>query len=48
MTFLQCHPAVVSTNSRFTPSAVALAATVGCALIDGDQIPELIHGRIRL
>jgi hypothetical protein len=38
----------VVTNSRFTAPARELAERVGCKLIDGTQIPDLIEGRIVL
>src|SRR6185436_12139014 len=36
----------VVTNSRFTAPARELAERLGCKLIDGTQIPELIEGRV--
>ncbi|MBI3838703.1 MAG: restriction endonuclease [Planctomycetia bacterium] len=46
MSFHGCNAAAVVTNSRYTPSARALAQRIGCQLIDGSQIPDLIEGRI--
>jgi HJR/Mrr/RecB family endonuclease len=48
MKFYQCQRCAVITNSTFTSSARQLAAAVGCALIDGSMIPNLIEGQIRL
>jgi hypothetical protein len=48
MSFHRCHAAAVVTNSRYTPSARALAQRIGCRLIDGSEIPDLIEGRILL
>jgi hypothetical protein len=45
-TFYRCGECAVVTNSRFTSGAIALAASVGCVLIDGSRIPELIEGHI--
>ena len=44
----KCQSCAVVTNSRFTAPARELADRVGCKLIDGTQIPELIEGRIVL
>ena len=46
MSFYRCNAAAVVTNSRYTPSARALAQRIGCRLIDGSEIPDLIEGRI--
>ena len=46
MTFYGCDSCVVITNSRFTTTAIRLAQAIGCRLIDGAQIPDLIEGRI--
>jgi hypothetical protein len=46
MSFHRCNAAAVVTNSRYTPSARALAQRIGCRLIDGSEIPDLIEGRI--
>jgi hypothetical protein len=46
--YYSCQSCVVITNSSFTASAMELASTVGCALIDGYRLPELIKGTIRL
>jgi restriction endonuclease Mrr len=48
MTHHRCHRAVVITNSRFTSGAIELAASVGCLLIDGDQIVDLINGKVKV
>ena len=40
--------AAVITNGNFLPSARQLAEKLGCRLIDGTQIPELIEGRVAL
>jgi HJR/Mrr/RecB family endonuclease len=44
----RCQSCAVVTNSRFTAPARELAERVGCKLIDGTQIPDLIEGRIVL
>lgn len=44
--YYQCHECVVVTNSQFTSGAIDLAAKVGCELIDGTRIRDLIDGRI--
>lgn len=46
--FYNCHTAAVITNSTFTRAARELASGVGCALIDGDELPNLIRGTRRL
>ena len=46
--FYQCQSSAVITNSRYTFAARALAERVGCRLIDGQQIPDLVEGRILL
>jgi restriction system protein len=46
--FSSCDSCAVVTNSDFTPAARGLAARVGCALINGTQIPTLIEGGVRL
>lgn len=46
MVFYRCDECAVITNSRFTRGARTLAARVRCVLIDGDQIPALINGRV--
>jgi len=48
MTHHRCHRAAVVTNSRFTSGAQELADSVGCQLIDGSQIPDVIDGKIWL
>lgn len=39
-----CDRCAVITNSTFTASAVELARTTGCQLIDGDQLKRFIQG----
>jgi restriction system protein len=46
MVFYTCRECLVVTNSRFTSAAVDLARSVGCILIDGSRIPELIEGKL--
>jgi HJR/Mrr/RecB family endonuclease len=46
MPFYHCTSCVVITNSRFTRHAQDLARANGCRLIAGEQIPDLIEGRI--
>jgi hypothetical protein len=46
MSFYRCGASAVITNSRYTASARALAERIGCVLIDGAQILDLIEGRI--
>lgn len=41
-----CDECVVVTNSAFTSGARDLARSVGCRLLDGRDIPDLIEGRI--
>jgi hypothetical protein len=48
MAFYQCQASAVVTNSGFTGSARQLAERIGCRLIDGEMIPDLIVGRISL
>ncbi len=48
LTACRCQVAAVVTNSRFTAPARELADRIGCRLIDGSQIPDLIEGRIVL
>jgi restriction system protein len=48
MGFYGCDVAVVITNSTYTSGARELAERIGCLLIDRDQIPSLIEGRISL
>ena len=48
MHFHQCSRGVVVTSSTFTRSAQELASRTGCVLVDGNQIPDLIRGRITL
>jgi hypothetical protein len=44
MAIYRCHRCVVITNSEFTRQAREDAAHVGCQLIDGATIPDLIRG----
>ncbi len=44
----QCASAAVITNMQFAPSARRLAEQLGCQVIDGEQIPDLIEGRIQV
>jgi HJR/Mrr/RecB family endonuclease len=44
----KCQSCAVVTNFRFTAPARELGERVGCKLIDGTQIPDLIEGRIVL
>ena len=44
--FYHCNAGIVVTNSTFTPHAEQLAASVGCTLIDGSKIPDLIRGNL--
>ncbi len=46
--FYQCSYSAVVTNSRFTRSAYELANTVGCMLIDGVKLNQLINGQLEL
>lgn len=46
MAHYRCQRCAVITNSRFTRSAVDLARSTNCQLIDGSQIPALIRGQI--
>jgi len=48
MTIYRCHRCAVITNSTFTASARQAAAAVGCVLIDGESIPLLIDGQLRI
>jgi hypothetical protein len=47
-TFRECQRCAVVTNSYFTSSARELAQSVSCTLVDGQKLPELIRGTIRL
>jgi restriction endonuclease Mrr len=46
MTFYNCDSCVVITTSHFTSGARELARKVGCKLVEGEQISDLILGRI--
>jgi hypothetical protein len=48
MLYYDCHACGVITNSSFTSSARDLANKVRCFLLDGNSIPPLIEGQIRL
>ena len=48
MTIYCCQRCAVITNSTFTASARQAAAAVGCVLIDGESIPRLIEGQLRI
>lgn len=48
MGFYNCHAAAVVTNATFTPSARAFAERLGCRLIDGSQVRDLIEGGVKL
>jgi restriction endonuclease len=46
--YYRCESCAVITNSSFTAAAREAASQVGCALVDGYRLPELIKGTIRL
>jgi restriction system protein len=46
MCIYACNQCVVVTNSQFTSGAYEAAAKTTCVLISGDQIPDLILGKI--
>lgn len=46
MAYYRCSQCAVVTNSAFTTSARELAGRIGCRLIDGSQIIDLINDRI--
>jgi restriction system protein len=46
MSFYRCQRCAVITNSTFTASARELAGRINCSLIDCDQIPDLIRGKL--
>lgn len=48
MAFYACHKSMVVTNSSFTTAAQQLAERIGCVLIDGSRVPDLIEGKIDL
>lgn len=48
MPFYECSAFDAVTNSKFTRSAKVYAAKVGCKLIDGNQIHDLVDGKIVL
>jgi HJR/Mrr/RecB family endonuclease len=41
-----CDRCAIITNGTFTPPAIELAKTVGCILIQGSQIADLVAGKI--
>lgn len=47
-TYHQCARCAVVTNSRFTSAAIDVAQQVGCTLVDGERLRDLICGRLRL
>jgi HJR/Mrr/RecB family endonuclease len=47
-TIYRCQRCAVITNSTFTSSARQAADAVGCLLIDGEKIPLLIEGQLRI
>ncbi len=48
MAHYQCHACAAITNSRFTSSAVALAKSTNCRLIDEESFRDFVMGRIEL
>ncbi len=46
--YYSCDCCVVITNSYFSPDARSLASRLGCILISGAQIPDLINAKIHL
>jgi restriction system protein len=48
MGFYMCQHCAVITTSMFTSSARELAGRINCTLIDGNQIPDLIRGKINV
>lgn len=48
MVHYRCQRCAVITNSRFTRSAMDLATSTNCRLIDGNHIPQLIRGQIQV
>jgi two-component sensor histidine kinase len=48
MAHYQCHACAVITNSRFTSSAVTLAKSTNCRLIDEESFRDFVMGRIEL
>jgi hypothetical protein len=48
MKFHACDRCAIVTNSSFSLTAIELAKTVGCVLINGSQISDLVAGRIDL
>jgi hypothetical protein len=48
MGFYDCECCIAITNSTFSRSAKELADKIGCLLIDGTRLPDLIAGKITL
>jgi hypothetical protein len=48
MAHYKCHACAVITNSRFTSSAVALAKSTNCRLIDEECFRDFVMGRIEV
>ena len=48
MAHYKCHACAVITNSRFTSSAVALAKSTNCRLIDEECFRDFVMGRIEI
>jgi restriction system protein len=48
MKIYDCDCCVAITNSSFSRSAKELADKIGCLLIEGDSLPDLIAGKIAL
>lgn len=46
--FYSCSNCATITNSKFSPSAQALAKTARCTLIDGSQISDLAAGKVSI
>jgi HJR/Mrr/RecB family endonuclease len=46
MRHYRCNRCAVITNSEFTRSAVELAGSVECLMIDGSRLPQLIAGEL--
>ncbi len=48
MAFHGCQRCVLVTNSYTTRAANDLATRVGCSVIDGSTLPDLVRGDVRL
>jgi restriction system protein len=46
--FHDCEACAVVTNSTLTRGATELASKIGCRVIDGQTLPDLIRGQIVL